>query len=288
MSHAGKMVAESYANMFMEIPSCHKSITIITDDCNEYIMSDSILIAEKVTSDSNVKAEDGETERIASINNSDVMQLPMICDVDEHFNVLKEALEATSRAFHELWDRDEKLQRQNNALMKERDQLLVKNESSRIELEELCKSYSTAKQYIDRARAVEEENRQLAQELQYLKGTTGQSEGLREELRRLQASMADLERQSMAIRREREELLERDREMTATNHSLNQILSEAKGQRDRMEERCTQLDNALRDSVAERQRIETDHIRMRDEFQALIREHESLKRDYGRLPKITY
>jgi len=240
----------------------------------------------KVTSDPNTKPEEGVTDKIAI--DADIVQLPEMCDVEEHFNVLREALEATSRAFRDLWDRNETLQRQNNALKKERDQLLVKNESSRMELEELRRSYTMDKQCIDRARSVEEENRQLSLELQYIKGSTGQSEGLKEELSALQASMADLERQLMASRKEKEELIERNRQLTASDQSLNQSLSEAKGQRDRMEERCTQLDNALRDSIAERQKLEMDRIRMGGEFQALKDELEALKRDYGRLPKITF
>jgi len=279
------MVAKSYAGIFMEIPPFQNSITIITDGRNNCTMSDSILMSGKATS-TDAKLEEGITDKIAV--DSDIAQPPTICDVEEHFNVLKEALEATSRAFHDLWNRDETLQRQNDALVKERDELMVKNESSRTELEELRKSYSTAKQYIDRARAVEEENRQLALEIQYLKGSAGQSESLREELRGLQASVADLERQLMASRREVEEALGRNRELAATNQSLNQSLSEAKGQRERTEERCTQLDNALRNSIVERQRLETDRNRMGDEFQALKNEYEALKRNYGRMPKITF
>jgi len=235
-------------------------------------------MANKATSGPNAKPEECATDKVASID-SDIVQLPAICDVEEQFSVLKEALEATSRAFRDLWDHDETLQRQNNALMIERDQLLVKNESSRIELEELRGNYS--KQYIDRARVAEEENRQLALELQHLKGSAGQSESLKEELRMLQASMADLETQLMASKKEKEELIERNGELTASDQSLNQSLYEAKGQRDRMEERCTQLDNALRDSIAERQKLETDRIRMGDELEAL-------RRDYRRLPKITF
>lgn len=280
-------MAESYADMFMEIPSCRNSITIITDGRIRCIMSDSMLMTNKATSGPNAKPEEGATDKVESID-SDIVQLPAICDVEEQFSVLKEALEATSRAFRDLWDNYETLQRQNDALMTERDQLLVKNESSRIELEELRGNYSTAKQFIDRARMVEEENRQLVLELQHIKGNAGQSESLKEELRLLQASMADLETQLMASKKEKEELIERNRELTASDQSLNQSLYEAKGQMERMEGRCTQLDNALRDSIAERQKLETDRIRMGDEFQALKGEFEALKRDYGRMPKITF
>jgi len=285
-SDAVNAVRKSYAGTFVEIPSVHNSITIITDGSNEYTMSDSVLIAGKVNSDPNQKQEGDVTDNLAS--GSDIAQLKTIYDVEEHFNVLKDALEVTSRAFHELWDRNGTLQRQNDALVKERDELMVRGESSRNELEELRRSYSTAKQYIDRARAIEEENRQIVLELQYLKESAGQSESLREELRRLQASMADLERQLLASKRDREEELEKNRELTATNQSLNQSLCELKGQRDRTEERCTQLDNALRDSIVERQRLETDRNRIIDEFQNMKNEYEALKRDYGRLPKITF
>jgi len=286
MSDPWNIVERSYADTFMEIPSIHNSITIITDGCNEYTMSDSILIVNKVTSDPNAKLGEGVTDKMTI--DSDTTQLPPICDVEEHFTVLKEALEATSRAFHDIWNRDEILRRQNDALVKERDELISKNESSRTELEELRRNYSMAKQYIDRARAVEEVNRQLTLELQYLRGNAGQSGSLREELSGLQASMADLERQLTASRRDREEVLEKNRELTATNQSLNQSLFEAKGQRDRTEERCTQLDNALRDSIVERQKLETDHNSMENEFQTLKNEYEALKRNYGRLPKITF
>jgi len=238
------------------------------------------------TSDPNAKQLGEGTDKMAI--DSDTSQLPTTFDVEEHFNVLKEALEATRRAFHDIWDRDEILRQENDSLVKEREELMSKNENTRTELEELRRNYSTAKQYIDRARAVEEENRQLTLELQYLRGSAGQSGNLREELSGIQASMSDLERQLIATRREREEALKRNGELTAMNQSLSQSLLEAKGQRDRMEERCTQLDNALKDSIVERQRLTTEHNSMEYEFQTLKNEYEALKRNYGKLPKITY
>jgi chromosome segregation ATPase len=208
-------------------------------------------------------------------------------DVEEQFNTLRDALEATNKTFHEIWNRNEILRRQNDSLLKERDESKLKNERSQVEMEELRRNYSTAKQYIDKARAIEEENTKINLELQRMRAEEP-SEVLREELRRLQTSVTDLERQLNTSKRAEEELHAKSQELCSMNQALNQSLSEVKEQRDQLAEKCSQLDEALRGSLLERQQSEVERKGIEEELEALKREHEDLQRNYGKLPKISY
>jgi chromosome segregation ATPase len=162
------------------------------------------------------------------------------------------------------------------------------NEKLNAELDDLRSNYSIAKQYIEKAKAVEDENRKLLINLEYSREASAQADNLREELKLLQSSKVDLERELIESRKTVVYLQRQNDDMMATNQSSKQNAAEASGERDSLRDRCGQLDKALADAITERRGLEVECNDIKGNYEALKREYEILKREHDKMPKITF
>ncbi|MGQ9513979.1 MAG: hypothetical protein ACUVTL_02860 [Thermoproteota archaeon] len=187
------------------------------------------------------------------------------------------------------------LQTENEQLRMECNEKKAKYEAVSIinnrlsaDLEELRKAYSVAKQYIDRAKAIEEENRKLRMEL----GSSlysREAESLRHELKQLQAIKIDLERDLLGCQRKIEELQNQNQEVMMINRELKERLNEKERETRNLEEKNMQLIKEVEDLSLEKQKLlkfETEYNKIKENYEALRAEYESLKKKFENMPKI--
>jgi len=198
---------------------------------------------------------------------------------DEEFESIIEGLEATSKAFRSLIN-------QNALLKRNYEAALADNERLRSEFEELRKAYSTAKQYIDRAKAVEEENIGLRKAMES-SFTSREVEGWRKELEQIRASRIDLERSLIDCRKATEDFQSQNQKLTALNQSLNGRIEDLNIEKLKADEKIQHLTKELGDSNLERERVATECKNVREGYEALKKEYESLKLKLSKFPKVT-
>lgn len=196
------------------------------------------------------------------------------------FESIIEGLEATSKAFRALIN-------QNAFLKTKYEASLAENKRLNSELEELRKVYSMAKQYIDRAKAVEAENVRLRSGMES-SFTSREAESWRNELEQIRASRTDLERSLLDSRKVAEDLRGQNQELAALNQSLNGRIADLDMEKEKANEKIEHLTKEIGDSNLERERIAMECNSVREGYEALKREFESLKLQLKKMPKITY
>jgi len=198
---------------------------------------------------------------------------------DEEFESIIEGLEATSKAFRSLVN-------QNALLKRKYDASLAEYERLKSEFEELRKAYSTAKQYIDRAKAVEEENIGLRKAMES-SFSSREAEGWRNELEQIRASRIGLERSLLESRKATEDLQSQNQKLTALNQSLNGRIEDLNIEKVKANEKIQLLTKEIGDLNLERERVATECNGVREGYEALKREYESLKTKLSKIPKVT-
>ncbi len=166
--------------------------------------------------------------------------------------------------------------------------VLAANERLSADLEELRKAYSIAKQYIDRAKSVEEENRRLRMEIESSLHSR-EAESLRQELKQLQETRTDLEKSLIDSRKKIEELQRQNQEVMTMDQAVKKHLEDMEKENQKAKEEIRQIRKELEDSSSERQRLsqfKIDYYELMERYERLKAEHESLKKKFEMMPRI--